>query len=161
MQNALSTAGAVSAAPIEFGPPADYFIVEPNSRWAYTYAETYTAAIRKLGQCMIDDPLRFVHARLVHAEKFQLDIEASYLNQPIVEITAEDFTHMLEVLPPLAWSKDLGLEGFNCREMTHGLITSQYAKLGDRYFSKPVRHGDLATYITPELIADFAASDGL
>lgn len=146
------TTGDATLTPRQFGPPGDYFIVEHNSRWAYAHADTFTAAARKLGECLFDDPIRFIQARLVHADKFTADIENSYLDTPLSEITSTHFYEMLEVLPPLAWTNHGGLERFNCREMTHGLITQQYARRGERCFSKMVRHSDPSTYITPALI---------
>lgn len=62
----------------------------------------------------------------------------TYLNQPVQEITRETFWEMLEVLPPMNWVGGDGFERFNMVERMTGSITSQYARLGDRYFTKYV-----------------------
>ena len=141
-----------------YGPPTDSFIVEPNSRWAYNHHGTYTAAVQALGRLMIDDPHRFAKARVVIADRFAMECEQVYLDRPIVEITAERFEDMLDCLPPLDWTRRDGVERFNCREMTYGAVTNQYARYGNRYFCRPVRHRDHATYLPAAVIEQALAA---
>lgn len=141
------------APPEAYGPPGDFFIVEPGCRWAQTHADSYTAAVRKLGRYLIDDPLRFIGSRIVHADQFAAEVDNHYLDQPLLEITADEFDEMLNVLPPRDWVRERGFERFNCREMTNGWITRSFARAGERHFSKYVRQGDPATYITPATVA--------
>lgn len=150
---ATSTAQAVP-----YGPPADCVIVEPGQRWAYTYCSTYTAGLRTLEKCRIEDPQRFALARLVLADRFSAEIEAEYVDEPISEITSERFFDMLNCMPPCDWTKAGGVERFNQSEMTYGCVTVQAAAFGDRYFSKYVRRGDHATYMTAASITDALAA---
>lgn len=152
---ALATSAAQA---VPYGPPADCVIVEPGQRWAYTYCSTYTAGLRTLDKCRIEDPQRFALARLVLADRFAAEIEAEYVNQPISEITSEHFFDMLNCMPPSDWTKAGGLQRFNLIEMTYGQITSQFATCDDRYFSKYVRRGDHATYMTAASITDALAA---
>ena len=135
-----------------YGPPSDSFIVEPGKRWAYSHHPTFTDAVRRLGQLMLDLPDQFRRARVVIADRYVFEIEQDDLDQPITEITSERFNDMFDALPPLAWSRQGGFQRFNFQEFFRGRITSQYAQLGERYFTRHVRHGDPATYLTPEVI---------
>lgn len=135
-----------------YGPPSDCFLVEPGQRWAYAHRNTYTEGLRLLGQCLLDDPHRFAKARVVLAERFALEVEEADLDGPIVEITAERFEDMLGCLPPLAWVREGDFERFNQPEFFTGRVTVQAARLGERYFTRRVRHGDRATYMRPDVI---------
>ena len=55
---------------------------------------------------------------------------------PWQEITEEKWWDALEVLPPEKWQTVAGVEIFRMMEYTTGDITSHYARIGDRYFSR-------------------------
>lgn len=74
--------------------------------------------------------------------------DAFYLADPLVEIDAAKWWEMLEVLPPMRWEHKDGVERFLISEMLAGSITSQFAKLGERYFTRNVNAADRSTWIT-------------
>ena len=141
-------------APIH-GPPADTMRMIEGSRWPQSYHRTYAAALDEMENLKAGDPETFSKSRLILAVRYEIEVEADYLAEGPTEISEDRFNDMLGVLPPLDWRQYRGVERFNCAEMTFGRITTQYAKISDRYFSKPVRHGDTSTYITPEVLAPF------
>lgn len=141
-----------------YGPPSDSFIVEPGKRWAYSHHPTYTDAVRRLGQLMLDLPDQFGRARVVIADRFAFEVEQADLDQPIIEIGERCFNEMFEALPPLAWSRQGHFQRFNFQEFFSGRVTNQYAQLGDRYFTRRVRHGDPLTYLTPDIIEQALAN---
>jgi hypothetical protein len=70
-----------------------------------------------------------------------------YLNQPIKQITKQEFDYMLDALPPLKWVTIDGCTMFCCAEMLTGPYTKQYAKFGNRYLTKIVDINDSETWI--------------
>ncbi len=76
----------------------------------------------------------------------------------IIEVTAERYDEMLNILPPLDWVRDDGVERFSMCEFLDGPITTQFARIGNRYFTKPVRYGDKSTYITVDAVRAFDLS---
>lgn len=53
---------------------------------------------------------------------------------PPVEISAERFNGMLELLPPLDWHIGASSQSFRLMEMTCGNVTAIFAVYGGRYF---------------------------
>lgn len=51
------------------------------------------------------------------------------------EITAERFDYALNVLPPVAWTRDVHGESFKLSERQTGMITSIYVQLNGRFFT--------------------------
>lgn len=83
-----------------------------------------------------------------------------FLGEPIQEITFDEWEEALECLPPMRWHTDKhGVNKFLLVEFYSGSFTSQYAKLGDRYFTKMVDASDESTWISKEMI-DEAVSVG-
>jgi hypothetical protein len=70
-----------------------------------------------------------------------------YLSGEPKEITAEIFEDMLDVLPPLKWGTIDGVEMFLMSEFYTGTYTSQYARKGDKYYTKMVDAFDKSTWI--------------
>lgn len=71
------------------------------------------------------------------------------LSGPPQEITEDKYNEMLDVLPPLAWTKHHGVEMFCMSEFYTGTYTTQYAhdhKTG-KYYSKLVDYTDKSTWI--------------
>lgn len=81
-------------------------------------------------------------------EAFESYNRTFWLSGPPVQITAEKFMEMLEVLPPIFYGHHGGFESFLMSEFTSGSFTEQYAKLGDAYWSKMVDAGDRSTWMT-------------
>ena len=71
-----------------------------------------------------------------------------YLAGPPTEITEETFIEMLEVLPPVAWTRRNNFESFLMSEHYSGPYTSQYARHGKRYYTKMVDCTDRSTWMT-------------
>lgn len=71
------------------------------------------------------------------------------LSGPMEEITAERFDEMLDVLPPLAWTRHNNVEMFCMREFFTGSYTSQYAHdhSTGKYYTKLVDYHDRSTWI--------------
>ena len=69
------------------------------------------------------------------------------LNGEVTEITEERFDEQLNVLPPLQWCMIEGVEMFCMSEMYIGTYTSQYAKVGNKYYTAMVDVCDQDTWI--------------
>lgn len=74
---------------------------------------------------------------------------AHVLALPLHEITKERFHEMLDVLPPLKWCRQDGVEMFCMSEFFTGTYTDQYAHdhATDKYYSKLVDFLDPSTWI--------------
>ncbi len=71
-----------------------------------------------------------------------------WLDQPILEITSENWYDALGALPPLKWhTTPDGVELFLMSEFTSGNYTAQYAQFNDRYFVKTVDAFDPNTWM--------------
>lgn len=127
----------------------NFVILEPGSRWAYDAAPTLDDAAAKLGALMLANPARWAAGGIDTWERWQAEREAAYLAPRPQQITAERWDDMLNVLPPLAWTTDGGVNRFNMSEFESGQITSQYGRFDGIYLHKYVRHGDRSTYLTP------------
>lgn len=88
--------------------------------------------------------------------EFELLQRDSYINRPLEETTEECFENALYVLPPLKWCTIDGIEMFCMSEMYTGTYTSQYARCGDRYYSKMVDVTDKSTWINNYLLKEDA-----
>lgn len=77
-------------------------------------------------------------------------LERKYiLDQPLKEITEDDYNEMLNVLPPRAWTRICDIEMFCMSEFYTGTYTNQYAKdhrIG-KYYTKLVDFCDRSTWI--------------
>jgi len=78
---------------------------------------------------------------------------AFYLCDPAEEITEEKFIERLEVLPPQQWIHAGGFESFLMSEHWSGPYTSQYARHGQRYYTKMVDATDKGTWMTAATVA--------
>ena len=85
-------------------------------------------------------------------EKLQREF---WVNSPLLEITERQWWDALEVLPPLKWHTEDGVEKFLMSEFTTGNFTAQYAALNDRYFVKTVDAFDKASWIDRKMIEKF------
>jgi hypothetical protein len=126
-----------------------FVITEPSSRFPWTCADTQADAEAKLAALTQEDPQRWSAGRVMSWETWNAEHEAHYLDQPPKEITAEEWDDMLNVLPPLAWTTDQGVNRFNMSEFTSGIITQQFGRFDGLHLTRYVRHGDRSTYLTP------------
>jgi Protein of unknown function (DUF1419) len=137
----------------------NYVIIEEGSKWPWTISKSYDAACTVVSTLLADGR----KSTVIEFDRWQAEHEAEYLNTPVAEITEERWYEMLEVLPPLGWTRDSqGVELFCMSEFTDGRITTQFAHIQtssndpmgttDRYFEKSVRFGDKSTYITRDNI---------
>lgn len=106
-------------------------------------AESYDAAITRLaeyGTALTVLPCEDAFARF----------ENGFKSEP-VEITAEKYMEMLEVLPPHGWRASREAESFKMIELTAGSVTGIYARIGERYFhlsdSIYTKHDDIIARI--------------
>lgn len=75
----------------------------------------------------------------------------SMLGGGVTETTAERFHEMLDVLPPLKWCTINGVEMFCMSEMYTGTYTTQYARIGEKYYTAMVDVTDRSTWIHERL----------
>ena len=63
-----------------------------------------------------------------------LDAErTAFVSEP-VRIDRERWDEMLGVLPPLQWKNERAAETFKMSEMTSGMITTIFCRIGENYF---------------------------
>ena len=87
--------------------------------------------------------------------------EDQLLQEPLEEITAEQYFYALEVLPPMAWRMTGGIDHFLMSEFECGNITRQYAQYNERYYSKYVNAFNKNTWITLEQITALITPSGM
>lgn len=82
-------------------------------------------------------------------EQFKEKEREHILSGEPVEITAEQFNDMLNVLPPIRYENSSSFEQFCMSEMLTGTYTSQYThdKKNDKYYTKTVDCMDKSTWI--------------
>lgn len=66
---------------------------------------------------------------------------------PVREVTEEDWDYALGVLPPEKWCRISGVEMFCMSEFDYGVYTSQYARVGGKYYTATVDYFDQSTWI--------------
>lgn len=54
---------------------------------------------------------------------------------PPSEVTAAHYDDMLNILPPVAWTRDANGESFKMSERLTGMVTAIYVNLNDRFFT--------------------------
>ena len=96
--------------------------------------------------------IRYPGAELADFQRVYEKVEASYRTNPI-EITKDQFTYALEVLPPVGWRTAKGVESFKMSERYYGQMTAIYVRIGRRYFT----FRDAVT-LTAERIADIVGN---
>lgn len=97
---------------------------------------------------------RYPGAIVGELDKFVDERDASLRTEP-VEITAEQWTEALEVLPPLDHVYDGTACTFKCMEMLCGRITAVYCRIGKRCFTfndyASIKHADILTKVMRHL----------
>jgi hypothetical protein len=78
--------------------------------------------------------------------------EDGYLAREPKEITDEDFSEMLCILPPMKWVRYSSEESFQISELTSGRITEAFVRVDNRHFRfyciAGTSHGDLIRRIS-------------
>jgi len=92
--------------------------------------------------------------RVMTYDEFKAVEKKAMITDEITEISEKDYRYALEVLPPMGWKRDGGIERFFMSERVSGSYTHMYAATGDRYFSKLVDLSDKATWITADAIRE-------
>lgn len=133
--------------------PIDHVILIPSSKFAWSLCPSAAAAAAKVAELRAEDPDKFAEASVMTLDAFVAQRERAYLDQPIVEIDEGRFGDALDCLPPLDYERRDGVSRFCMSEFTDGAVTQQYAQMGDRFFTKPVRFRDRTTYLSAETIA--------
>ncbi len=82
-------------------------------------------------------------------KKYDAHQRAKYLT-PVKEITEARYWEMLEVLPPLSWGRNNGVESFFMSEAITHCIRSQFGKYAGRYFEKTIDTSDKTTWMSQE-----------
>ena len=60
-------------------------------------------------------------------------VESDFEHDPI-EISAERFHEMLNILPPHDWSGHEGAQSFKMSEFVYGSVTTIFCQLGTKYY---------------------------
>lgn len=98
--------------------------------------------------------LRGLNAEAVEWQEFESILAAwqreNFTSKPPVQITAEEYSEKLEVLPPENWCRSGLFEHFRMMEYTTGTITDQYARCGNVYLTKSIDVTDRTTWIKPD-----------
>jgi hypothetical protein len=88
---------------------------------------------------------------IIMSEDDYLKGQRDSLIKSIIEIDEDDWDENLNVLPPLCWERNNGVESFCMSEMYTASYTAQYAKIkiGEkiRYFTAMVDYLDRNTWI--------------
>lgn len=95
-----------------------------------------------------------------HAKNMRVMTWADYLkaeanailSKPLEEVTAERYDEMLNILPPLRWKQNNGIESFFMSEFDRGNYTRQFATLSGRYFTKIVDYRKPETWVSFDMI---------
>lgn len=129
------------------------FIARPGDHYiwaAYTDADSAWADLFDVRKRQNDN----AYIVMTDFDAFFDAAEAKFMTGPRL-ITQAEYWEALECLPPMQWHSEGGIERFCISEFTFNRITNQYAQMGDRYLTKPVKFNDRSTYITG---ADFEAA---
>jgi hypothetical protein len=115
-----------------------YVLANPSGRGLFNLYPTMTAARDDMERANRE----FYYLSSAPYEPMTYDEytrrERSYwLDAPAIQITAEKWNDMLEVLPPMSWTQEFNYNSFLMSEMMTGSYTHQYVRYG---------HGDDCTY---------------
>lgn len=80
-------------------------------------------------------------------DEFENGRKKFLLSGDIKEITKEEYENALNILPPLKWCEIDGVEMFCMSEMYTSTFTTQYAKIGNKYYCKMVDVSDKGTWL--------------
>lgn len=87
------------------------------------------------GQTLEEVRERYPDAQIMEANEAVNAIENGLIDDEAKEITEQQFTDALEVLPPMKWKRYSDSESFMMAEFFYGSITSIYARVGNRFYT--------------------------
>ena len=109
-------------------------------RCAYTFP--YPAGVDKtVTEYLAENPGAVYMSFDEALDKISAAEQSKYI-KPWMEITEDQWTDALEVLPPEKWQTVNGVELFRMSERPTGDITAHYARIGGRYFTANRRTSD-------------------
>lgn len=121
--------------------PYSYFPRGQNAAWGLAKAYEYYAE---------HEPSALPVVAMTY-EQFERWERARMAERMTAEATTEEqFSEMLEVLPPKAWMNRSGFESFLMSEHTTGSYTQQFARVGNLYATKLVDAADKTTWLTTD-----------
>jgi hypothetical protein len=129
---------------------SDFYVIQTGAEYPQSYADCMVAAEARLASLQAERPGAW---EIIECDAWIAAREARYLDKPAEEITHDRFWDMLGCLPPLYVPCGDMDHRFNMSEFQFGRVTSQFAEIGGRYFTKYVRHGDAETYLTRATVA--------
>lgn len=87
------------------------------------------------GQTLEEVRDRYPDVQIMEANEAVNAIENDLIDAGATEITEQQFTDALEVLPPMKWKSDSDSESFMMAEFFYGSVTSIYARVGNRFYT--------------------------
>lgn len=105
------------------------------------------------GETLVQLAKRYPGAAIGELDDVVAEKEAMQTSQP-VEIKENQFSDMLECLPPVGWQDTGDCSSFKMCEHLSGRITGVYAKVGSRYFN----FNDLYTITHAQIMTKVKAS---
>lgn len=125
-----------------------HYFWEPGATSAIDCVHPITGLSLVNGETLEQIRERYPNAIITELDAI-LKAEADFFKQAPVEIDAEKWDYMLNVLPPVQWTNEHGAETFKMSEMTSGTITTIFCRIGNRYFEVVddywVSHDQVAT----------------
>lgn len=87
------------------------------------------------GQTLEEVRERYPDVQAMEANDAVDAIENGLIDAEATEITEQQFTDALEVLPPMKWKSYSDSESFMMAEFFYGSVTSIYARVGNRFYT--------------------------
>jgi len=126
--------------------PYRFFVYAKSDLWIQDAVSTPEAAEALRVRCVEKEPGK----EWIVSEDwkaFEAEASARFMTGP-EKIDSERWHDMLNIMPPLLWTNNGGLETFMICEATYGSIHTQFGRVGDRYAEKNVDRFNPATYLT-------------
>ena len=85
--------------------------------------------------------------KVMSYEAYRMAKREKYLSMPLNDIMDEQYYDMLDVLPPLRYGNNEGLQSFFLSEFYDETYTNQYASCHEKFYQKLVDITDKSTWI--------------
>lgn len=92
------------------------------------------------------------HYRAMPADRYSDEERRFYLSGPMAPVSAEEFGEAPSLCSPINHRREGDFERFCLGEILTASFATQYARLGDRHYSKIVDFLDATTWITADHI---------
>lgn len=132
----------------------EYVIAELKKLEVWDFYPTEEAAQADLPRVLKKEEAKQAQYIVTTYDDFLKRQRDHLLNKPLRLITEERFYEMLDVLPPLAYTRHHGVLCFCMSEFLTGPYTTQFAKYNGKHFEKIVDYYDRSTWITPAMIRE-------